>query len=191
MERVVTTPLAMTDTAFVAQTPSRLATPYVDGNPPRRMRDPDLVPFGDTAPIRYSPSRIFEPRSFASGGTGMVGTATDFLKFLEAVRQGGGPILSREGARSMMTNQIGELRINVEPTPAWGFGFGGAVLLDPALAGTRQAVGTWKWGGVYGHHWFVDPANRLSVVALSNTALAGFSGKFVDELRNAIYDALG
>ena len=44
----------------------------------------------------------------------------------------------------MMFNQIGGLRINVEPTPSWGFGFGGGVQLDPEMAGTPQAVGTWK-----------------------------------------------
>jgi CubicO group peptidase (beta-lactamase class C family) len=190
VERLVTRPLAMADVAFVVRDPERLAAAYVDGAPPRRMQDPDVVPFGDGAGIRFSPSRIFEPRSFASGGAGMAGTATDFLRFLEAVRQGGAPVLSKDAAGAMMTNQIGALRINVEPTPASGFGFGGAVLLDRELAGTPQAAGTWRWGGVYGHHWYVDPVNRLTVVALSNTAIEGMAGKYVTELRDAVYDAL-
>jgi CubicO group peptidase (beta-lactamase class C family) len=189
VERLVTGPLAMADTAFAVRDPERLATAYVDGEPPRCMRDPDVVPFGDGAGIRFSPSRIFEPRSFASGGAGMAGTAPDFLRLLEAMRQGGAPVLSEDVARSMMTNQIGDLRIDVEPTPAWGFGFGGAVLLDPQLAGTPQAAGTWKWGGVYGHHWYVDPVNRLTAVALSNTAIEGLAGTFVTALRDAVYDA--
>ena len=90
-------------------------------------------------------------------------------------------------ARSMMSNQIGGLRTNTETTPSWGFGFGGAVLMDPELAAVPQAAGTWKWGGVYGHHWFVDPVNRLSVGALSNTTVEGMAGGFVAELRDAIY----
>jgi CubicO group peptidase (beta-lactamase class C family) len=187
VERLVTRPLAMADVAFVVRDPGRLATAYVDGAPPRRMQDPDVVPFADGSGIRFSPSRIFAPRSFASGGAGMAGTATDFLRFLEAVRQGGAPVLSKDAAGLMMTNQIGTLRINVEPTPAWGFGFGGAILLDRDLAGTPQAAGTWRWGGVYGHHWYVDPVNRLTVVALSNTAIEGMNGKFVAELRDAVY----
>ena len=36
----------------------RLATPYVDGSPPRRMKDPDIVAFAPGAGIRFSPSRI-------------------------------------------------------------------------------------------------------------------------------------
>lgn len=191
VERLVTAPLAINDTAFVVRDRSRLAVPYVDGTPPRLMEDPDVVPFGDGAGIKYSPSRIFDPLSYPSGGAGMAGTALDFLRFLEAIRQGGAPILSAATARSMMTNQIGDLRIDVEPTPAWGFGFGGAILLDRSLAATPQAEGTWKWGGVYGHHWYVDPVNRLTVVSLSNTAVEGFSGAFAGELLNAVYQVVG
>jgi CubicO group peptidase (beta-lactamase class C family) len=190
VEQLITAPLGMKDTGFTVRHPDRLSTPYADGAPPRRMRDPDVVPFGDGAGIRYSPSRIFHPQSYPSGGAGMAGTATEFLTFLESVRQGGAPILSRASARAMMSNQIGGLRIDVEPTPSWGFGFGGGVLLDPEMAGTPQALGTWKWGGVYGHHWFVDPVNRLTVVSFSNTAIEGFSGAYAGELLNAVYRAI-
>ncbi|HXR92193.1 MAG TPA: hypothetical protein VN750_18125, partial [Steroidobacteraceae bacterium] len=142
----------MRDTAFSVVDPARLAVP-VSGAPQRRMRDLEIVPFAPgTAGIRFSPSRIFNSQSFASGGAGMAGTAGDFLKFLAAVQSGGAPILQSTSARQMMSNQIGTLRITTEEKPAWGFGFGGAVLMDAALAGTPQAVGTWKWGGVYGHH---------------------------------------
>ena len=83
--------------------------------------------------------------------------------------------------------QIGALRITTTERPAWGFGFGGAVLVDSALAGTPQPMGTWNWGGIYGHHWYVDPVNRLTVVAMTNTSLEGMVGRFVDELRAAVY----
>jgi CubicO group peptidase (beta-lactamase class C family) len=185
----VTDPLRMHDTSFTAPDPTRLTTPYVSGYPPRRMLDPDVVPFEAGAGVRFSPSRLFNPLSFASGGAGMAGTATDFLRFLEAIRTGGHPILSQASAHAMMSNQIGDLRINVEPTPSWGFGFGGAVLVDPALAGTPQRLGTWKWGGVYGHHWYVDPELRLGVVALTNTAFEGMAGQFATDLLHAVYQA--
>jgi CubicO group peptidase (beta-lactamase class C family) len=186
VERLVTGPLRMTDTGFAVRDPARLATAYVDGTPPRRMAEPDLVAFAGGG-IRFSPGRIFDAASFASGGTGMAGTAGDFLGFLEALRRGGDPILAADGVEAMMSNQIGALRVTVEPTPAWGFGFGGAVLMDPAMAEVPCAAGAWKWGGVYGHHWYVDPANRLTVVALSNTALEGMAGRFVGELMAAVY----
>ena len=189
VERLVTAPLRMADTGFTVRDPARLAAAYIDGAPPRLMKDPDVAPFADAAGIGFSPSRIFDARSFASGGAGMAGAATDFLTFLETLRQGGGAILTPHSVQAMMSNQIGGLRINTELTPSWGFGFGGAVLMDPNLAQTPQAPGTWKWGGVYGHHWYVDVQNRLTVAALSNTAIEGMAGGFVAELRSAVYGA--
>lgn len=183
----VTGPLGMRDTAFSVVDPARLATPYVSGKPQRRMRDPEVVPFLPGLGIKFSPSRIFDRESFASGGVGMAGTAADFLGFLAALQSGGGPILRPASTRQMMANQIGALRITTDEKPAWGFGFGGAVLMDAALAGTPQGLGTWKWGGVYGHHWFVDPVNRLTVIALTNTAIEGMAGGFVGQLMTAVY----
>ncbi|HEU4689307.1 MAG TPA: serine hydrolase domain-containing protein [Vicinamibacterales bacterium] len=184
---LVTGPLGMRDTAFSVVDPTRLAVPYVSGSPQRMMADPEVVPFAPgTAGIRFSPSRIFNPDAFASGGTGMAGTARDFLKFLAAL-QSDGALLKPSTTRQMMSNQIGALRLTSVRQPASAFGFGGAVLMDPALAGTPQGEGTWNWGGVYGHHWYVDPVNRLTVIALTNTALEGMVGGFVGELMNAVY----
>jgi CubicO group peptidase (beta-lactamase class C family) len=184
----VTGPLGMVDTAFHITDATRVAVPYVDGQPePARMNQQHIVPFGDGAGIRFSLQRIFDQKSFPSGGAGMAGTAGDTLVFLETIRRGGGPILTPESARAMMSHQIGELRVIVFPTPAWGFGFGGAVLLDPALDGGPYSTGTWRWGGVYGHQWFVDPVARLSVVALSNTTVEGMVGAYTTDLSNAVY----
>jgi CubicO group peptidase (beta-lactamase class C family) len=184
----VTRPLGMRDTAFSVLDPGRLAVPYVSDKPPRRMSDPAVVPFlPGAAGIRLSPSRIFDEDSFPSGGVGMAGTARDFHKFLAALHSGGAPILQPTTAREMMRNQIGALRLTSLQQPALGFGFGGAVLMDSALARTPQAGGTWQWGGVYGHHWYVDPVNRLTVVAMTNTTLEGFVGGFVGELMQAVY----
>lgn len=187
----VTGPSGMRDTAFSVVDPARLARPYVSSNSsaPRIMTDPDVVPFAPgTAGIRFSPSRIFEPDSFPSGGVGIAGTAHDFLGFLAAL-QSDGALLKPATVRQMRTNQIGELRLTAFQQPALGFGFGGAVLMDPAMAGTPQAAGTWNWAGVYGHHWYVDPVNRLTVVAMTNTTLEGMLGGFVGELREAVYGA--
>ena len=61
------------------------------------------------------------------------------------------------------------------------------MLVDPAPTGTPQAAGTLQWGGAYGHSWFVDRANALTVVALTNTAFEGMSGAFPAEIRDAVY----
>ena len=57
----------------------------------------------------FSPSRIFNPKAFQSGGGGMAGTADDLLKLLEALRTGGEPILKSETVRAGLSNQIGDI----------------------------------------------------------------------------------
>jgi CubicO group peptidase (beta-lactamase class C family) len=181
----VTRPLGMADTGFAVTDPARLATPYADGSPPVEMGEACTVPFAELSGIRFAPGRAFDPKSFPSGGAGMVGTAPEFLRFLEAIRTGGGGVVSAETARQMMTNQTGDLPI-VTNGPGWGFGFGGAVLLDPAAAATVHSKGVWLWGGVYGHSWFVDPVKKLSAVVVTNTAIEGMTGTFATEVAAAI-----
>jgi len=191
VEQWVTKPLGLDDIGFSVTDVTRLSAPYVDGFPPRLMSDPESVAFPESsATTIFSPTRVFDSTSFTSGGSGMVGSALEFATFLEALRLGGSPILCRASVEMMMSNRIGSLRVNTEPTPAWGFGYGGAVLIDPMLANTPQSVGTWKWAGIYGHNWFVDPTRRLTAVILTNTTLEGFCGTFVTDIRNAIYGSL-
>ena len=113
----VTDPLRMVDSAFVVREPARLAIPYADGNPRAvRMSEPHRV-----GEIVFSPARAFDQRSFQSGGGGMVGTAGDFLTFLETLRTGGAPILTPETVELASRNQVGSLR--EQDDPGWGFVF--------------------------------------------------------------------
>ena len=184
VDRLVVQPLGTQDAAFTVRDRSRLVTPYADGpGKAIAMGEHHRVPFGDGF-ISYSPGRVFAPSSFASGGTGMNGTAGDVLKLLEALRSGGGPVIRPETAAAMVTDAIPGLDTGL---PGWGWGLGFGVLREPLAASTPQTVGTWRWGGVYGHSWFVDPALDLTVVALTNTAIAGMTGAFPDALSDAIY----
>lgn len=185
----VTDPLGMSDTTFTVADEARLAAAYRDGSPvAARMReDGDTVPLGETG-IPFSTQRATDPHAWPSGGAGMSGTASDYLRFLEAIRTGGAPILSKAATALFTTHQIGGLRAWTEGE-GWGHGLGAAVLLDPKAAETPQSPGTWQWGGVLGSHWFVDPAEKLTVVVLTNTSVAGVIGEFPAELRSAIYGA--
>jgi CubicO group peptidase (beta-lactamase class C family) len=184
---LVTGPLGMRDTAFRVIDRNRLAAAYVDGRPPKPMTDPQTVPFPPGAGIVYSPSRAFDEQSFPAGGVGMIGSAPDMLRFLECIRSGGDPILPRELAASMMQNQIGALPILI---PGFGFGYGGAVMLDPAASQSPQNIGAWRWGGVYGHTWFVDPTLEVTNVLLTNTALEGMIGQLAVDVLVATYAAM-
>jgi len=188
IDRYVTGPLGMSETAFVAVDAERLATVYRDGPDRAEILEEDgMIPVG----VRVSPARALDPSAWPSGGGGMSGTARDYLRFLEAIRKGGAPILSEESAKMLTSHQIGDLRALSEG-PGWGHGLGAAVLLDPEAAGSPQSKGTWAWGGVLGTHWFVDPAENLTVLVMTNTSVAGVIGAFPAEIRDAVYgvDAL-
>ncbi|MFD2881600.1 serine hydrolase [Paenibacillus rhizoplanae] len=170
--------------------PQRLASAYADDVPGLRlMENPDRLAFVEgTAGFHLAPDRALDSTAYPSGGAGMVGSAGDFLQLLETLRKGGAPLLPESLVREMTANQIGDL-----PMPFWpgrGFGLGMTVLKDPAAANTAESLGTWRMGGTYGHSWFVDVKQRLSVVAFTNTALEGMSGPFTVDLCNAIYGRL-
>jgi CubicO group peptidase (beta-lactamase class C family) len=201
LDQYVHKPLGLTELGFDLKPGQRerLATPYMNvGTPPKRIPDAGgHIPFPAGIPmfeglegLPLVPARVFDPTSFRSGGAGMNGTASDMMTFLEALRTGGAPILTRESAIAMMTPQIGDVPIESRE-PGWTFGFGGSVLRDPSAAPTPQSAGTFQWGGVWGHNWFVDPARRITMVSLTNTALEGMAGRYVRDLRGAIYAELG
>jgi len=190
VEALVTRPLGMADAGFVCRDAARLATPYVNGGPvPYRLREGEVVaPFEGTVGIIYSPSRALDASAFPSGGAGMVGTADDLLRLLEALRSGQDGWLPEHLIAEMARDQTQGLELAAGP--GLGFGLGFSVLRDPALAQSPESPGTWRWGGAYGHAWWVDRPRGLTVVALTNTLYEGMSGRFVTELRDAVYQCI-
>ncbi|HWO17983.1 MAG TPA: serine hydrolase domain-containing protein [Kofleriaceae bacterium] len=185
VEQVVTRPLGMTDTVFTVTDRPRLAWPYAaTGTPPVRMTDPfDLPNPMSNGVVRFSPARIFDPASFPSGGAGMAGTARDYLRFAEALRTGGAPILKPETVRAMSSDQIGE-RAGQATGPGSRFGFGFGVIVDPAAAKSPRSRGSYGWAGIYGTNFWIDPVAQLSVVILTNVT---GDTPFVNDLEQAIY----
>lgn len=190
VHQLVTEPLGMPDTSFLATDATRMATAYVSGDPqPHRLREGEIVsPFDGAVGIPYSPGRIFDASAFPSGGAGMAGTAPDFLRLLEALRTNDERLLPVEWVAEMGRDQLGGLEL--PNAPGFGFGLGFSVLRDRHAAASPESNGTWRWGGAYGHSWFVDRARGLSVVAFTNTLYEGMSGRFVNDLRDAVYASL-
>ncbi|WP_313052394.1 serine hydrolase domain-containing protein [Stenotrophomonas cyclobalanopsidis] len=187
-DRLLAQPLGLRDTGFSTTQDARLATPYVSDAPqPHRLQEGEVVaPFDGTVGIEYSLARATDASRYASAGAGLIGSADEVMTVLEALRDvQASALLPPELAAEMGGLQAGE--DGPPDPPGWGFGLGFAVLRDASASGTPQSVGTWRWGGAYGHSWFVDPARGLSVVALTNTLYEGMHGAFVDELRDAVY----
>ncbi|MBK5571010.1 serine hydrolase domain-containing protein [Ensifer sp. 2YAB10] len=185
VNELVVAPLSLADAGFSSKPSERLTAAYFDASPaPKRMEGSVAVPIGE-GKLTFSPGRILDAKQFPSGGAGMAGTAKDVLTFLEAIRKGGSPILSAETVKKMTQDQTGaEAQTQ---GPGWGFGYGWAVLVDPKAGATPQSKGTIQWGGAYGHNWFVDPVEKITVVAMTNTTFEGMWGPFTRDVRDAVY----
>ncbi|HEY0121184.1 MAG TPA: serine hydrolase domain-containing protein [Rhizobium sp.] len=120
---IVTGPLGIESVRFVASVDRPPVTPYGDGSPaPVRMTEPFTLKFGRSG-IVYAPARAFDATAFPSGGVGMVGTAHDYLRFLEAIRTGGGGVIRPDTVTAMTSNAIGDLPVTAGPGYGWGWGF--------------------------------------------------------------------
>ncbi|UXY17209.1 beta-lactamase family protein [Chitiniphilus purpureus] len=185
IDELVTRPLGIHDTAFRVVYPSRLVTPYFDHQPePKRMAERQQVVFMGEV-FNFAPDRLLQGRPYPSGGAGMAGSAGSVLAILDTLHGHGRPLLQPDTVKLATQAHVGpQAQTN---GPGWGFGYGWGVLVDPAAASTPQSAGTLQWGGAYGHIWFVDPARRLSVVALTNTAFEGMAGQFTTDVRDAVY----
>ena len=175
-----TGPLSMRDTRFNVTDKARIATAYADGKPePIRMAEPQAVTDEKGAISYFSPQRIFHPTAPQSGGSGMAGTAGDFMRLLEAVR---GDFLKPE-TRAMAYTPQTDCAMD---RPGQLFSFMGAVVTDAASSGWRRN-GLVQWGGVWGNNWIVDPATGTHVVVYTNTMREGCNGPFRDEVRDAVF----
>lgn len=156
MEERVFAPLGMGDSGFQAKDSARLAQPF--------PKDPETGRRIALLPVEAPPPRF-------AGGMGGVGTALDYLRFLEALRTGKG-LLHPALARLMTEDHLGPLYAEglkrgpeYLPGPGYGFGLGVAVRLGAGLA--PGSPGEFFWAGFGGTYFFVDPTLELSALFLA------------------------
>ncbi len=178
-------PLGMEDTHFYLpdQKRGRLATVYssTDGGLERAPDPGHMVGQG---------AYVEGPRTSFSGGAGLLSTATDYTRFLQMMLNGGElegiRLLSRKTVELMTTNHL---------TPeqgfraGQGFGLGFSVVEDVGARGLPGSKGEYGWGGAYHSTYWVDPAEELVVVYLTQLIPA----RGLDDhgkLRALIYQAI-
>lgn len=184
VKKYVTAPLNMKDTDFSSIDNSRLTAAYMNSQPePVRMVEGQKVPFAASF-ITFSPDRATDKNAYASGGSGMVGTAKDYMTFLESVRKNTN-LLSSSSLEGLTTNQIGDVPVTMYPGCGWSLGF--MIVKDPQAMGALVRPGTYQWGGAYGHLFWVDPTEELSVVILTNTSMEALTGKLPADVQMALY----
>ena len=105
-------------------------------------------------------------KTYFAGGAGLVGTASDYLKFASAILNKGtlgeAQILKKSTVDRMVANQIDTLRLG----EGLGFGYGGAVRLIENADGIN--AGQWGWNGYWQTYFRIDPENDMVLILLTN-----------------------
>ncbi len=186
-------PLGMTDTGFSVQSEQvgRLAQLYV---PERGTRRATHLPMPVESATRLP--------SMLSGGGGLFGTAGDYHRFTQMLLGGG----ELEGIRLLGPKTVGLMTSNHLPggatltefgrrslpdllQPGAGFGLGFAVVTDPVEAKIANGTGTYSWGGAASTFFFVDPAEKLTFVFLTQL-LPSSTHPIRRELRQLVAQAI-
>ena len=174
-------PLGMDDTSFYLPPAKaeRLAVVY------SVTEDGELTPASQDTPFHGQGHYVDGPRTSFSGGAGLLSTTGDYTRFLEALRTGG-PVLGRKSVELMTTNHLGDIQGLM---PGAGFGLGFAVVSDLGAWGQPGSVGEYSWGGAYHTAYWVDPAEQLTVVYMTQVLPARGLDDFA-KVRALIYQAL-
>ena len=186
-------PLGMLDTGFFvpAQQLARVATIYAwnqaNGALAAQPHDPGI----STMP------------GLPSGGGGLYSTAADYFRFAQMLLNGG----ELNGTRYVKKATVDMMRTNVlsdqvlasksgigpaQFSPAQGFGYDVAVVVDPDAAKRRVGKGSYWWWGIAGTWFWIDPTNNLIAIGIIQRR-GGVPGAANHEevTRSVVYDALG
>jgi CubicO group peptidase (beta-lactamase class C family) len=187
-------PLGMNDTGFTVpdEKIGRFAVCY------RRDASKKLVVVDDPERSGYRK----EP-SFLSGGGGLVSTTTDYLRFCQMLLGGGEVdgvrILGRKTVELMTSNHLprdGDLQSVAMPGgygevgfAGMGFGLTVAVAKAPAATQVIGSPGEYMWGGAASTIFWVDPAEELTVVFMTQFLPSG-TFNFRGQLKTLVYPAI-
>jgi CubicO group peptidase (beta-lactamase class C family) len=178
-------PLGMTDAAFYVADEAkraRIAEPLPDDrfvSPVAGIRD------------------LMLPRRWESGGAGMVGTIGDYARFAQMLLNGGTfdgkRYLKPETVALMTSDHIGpgaSITRDYFYFPGGGSGFGlGFAVRTTEPADEPSPPGEYRWDGVAGTFFFVDPKDDMFVICMMQTPSQ--RGRIQTALKTLIYEALG
>lgn len=177
----ITEPLGMKDTHFFLPKDQRrrLAAVYYTGPNGKIARAADDA--------KGQGHYVDGPRKNFAGGAGLVSTARDYARFMEAIRNGGAlgqtRILTPRSVALMTTNQIGDIPFRA----GLGFGFGFETVESFGASG-MEAPGSYGWGGAYGSNYRVDPTTGLVVVLMIQLMPNGTD--FREKFASLVYSSL-
>ncbi|NBV73620.1 MAG: class A beta-lactamase-related serine hydrolase [Actinobacteria bacterium] len=185
-------PLGMHETSFSVpdERRERLADLFIpDGSTGRAVQAPAVLD-------RRNPPRVL------SGGGGLYGTIDDYLRFCQMILNGGeldgARLLGRHTVSYMARNHLpGDVDLEAYGRPLFsettydgiGFGLGFSVVIDAAANKVPCSEGELAWGGAASTAFWIDPAESLSVVFLTQL-LPSSTHPIRPELKQLVYQSL-
>jgi len=186
-------PLGMTDTFF------SVPDEKLDRFLPNHYWDKEAEALKAMGPNSYD---NFRNVTLHSGGGGLVGTAMDYMRFAEMLRNGG----SLDGRRILSPRTVDFMTMNHLPASissggtgespgiggrafeGFGFGLGFGLVTDVPASAVIGSVGEYSWGGAAGTIFWVDPVEDLVVVSMIQ--LMGSPWPLRSDLKVATYQAI-
>tara|TARA_Y100001970_G_scaffold6943_2_gene7959 strand:- start:14857 stop:16242 length:1386 start_codon:yes stop_codon:yes gene_type:complete len=184
LEENIFTPLGMKDTSFSVpkSKKDRFTSLYADVRELREYfpeidkelpKEITMIKVDDRETSPY-----YEEATVYDGGSGLVSSTEDYLKFMQMLLNGGKlgdvRILSRKSVELMSTNH---LPVNfaqdayLETAGGYldgsGFGLTVGVILDPGRAGQYGSKGVFFWGGAASTIFWIDPKEDLVAVLMT------------------------
>ena len=194
MAEEIFAPLGMTDTGFQVPDEGVGRFPACYGRNSRK----ELVLVDDPHDSAY-----LDQPTFLAGGGGLVATMADYLSFSQMMLNGGElnghRVLGRKTVELMTANHLpgggamtdfalpggyGEVGFD-----GMGFGLSMAVSQGPAATGVIGSTGEYMWGGAASTIFWVDPAEELTVVFMTQLLPSG-TFNFRGQLKALIYPAI-
>lgn len=138
------------------------------------------------------------------GGSGLVGTAADYLRFARMILNGGEldgvRILGPDMARQLVTNHLGpefgERPLRAMPAGLYaeagvGHGYCGVVITDPDRRGIPGSPGEYSWAGAADTNFWVDFEEDLVVIVMSQVFPGESRAREIhDVVRRLVYESI-
>jgi CubicO group peptidase (beta-lactamase class C family) len=106
--------------------------------------------------------KVDDGAKYESGGGGLLSTADDYLRFTQALSNGGTSqgtrIIGRKTLEYMTADHVGARPGRPD---GFGFGLGFEVRTKEGEAALPGSVGEYGWSGAAGTHFWIDPKEQL------------------------------
>jgi CubicO group peptidase (beta-lactamase class C family) len=187
LDEYIFQPLGMEDTSFAVppKKVDRFANIY------GQTEDDPLGIIEKTIGGEYFDIKVFY------GGSGLVSTAEDYLRFAQLVLNKGEldgvRLLGRKTVDWMTINHLPHDLLKIVPAqdlmPGFGFGIGFSIVVDLPRSAMLGSLGSHGWGGWASTHFWIDPLEELIGILMLQYIPSGTYPIHMD-IRNLTYQAL-